>query len=310
MHVLVAGAAGFIGVHLCRRLLADGHDVLGVDSFATGQRRNAADLAAEPRFRFIEHDVIRPLPVADRVDRVYNLACPASPVDFAGKSLEIMDVCSQGVRNLLDFCLRSGARLLHASTSEVYGNPREHPQRETYFGNVNPIGPRACYDEGKRFAEALIACYRARHGVEARVARIFNTYGPRMRVDDGRVLPNFIRQALAARPLTVHGDGSQTRSFCYVSDLVEGLILLAESAADGPVNLGNPTEIPIAEFARKIIQLTGGRSELSFVPRPADDPDLRRPDISRAQSLLGWSPKVSLDDGLRATVAAFQRDSV
>lgn len=306
MRILVTGAAGFIGYHLCDRLLSEGHEVVGMDDFCTGQRRNAADLAARHGFSFVEHDITRPLTLDGPFDRVFNLACPASPVDFGPRALEILDVCAHGVRCLLDFCRTHGARLLHTSTSEVYGNPQEHPQREEYWGHVNPIGPRACYDEGKRFAEALIVNYRRRFGVETRVVRVFNTYGPRMRRDDGRVLPNFIAQALAGEPLTVHGDGSQTRSFCYVTDLVDGIVRLAESDVVEPVNIGNPHEIPIVDFAREIIRLTSSRSEIAFVQRPKDDPDLRRPDITRARTLLGWSPQVSLAEGLERTIDEFR----
>lgn len=308
MRVLVAGAAGFIGYHLCERLLADGHEVVGLDNFCTGQRRNIADLSQRRLFSFLEHDLGSAVALEGRLDLVYDLACPASPVDFAPRSLEILEVCSRGVWNLLELCRAAGARLVHASTSEVYGDPdpAHHPQREEYWGHVNPIGPRACYDEGKRFAEALIVNYRRRYGVETRIARIFNTYGPRMRRDDGRVLPNFIAQALANRPLTIHGDGSQTRSFCYVTDLVEGLVRLAASDVCEPVNLGNPQEVTIAELAREIIGLCHSRSELTFVERPGDDPQRRRPDITRARTLLGWEPKVPRAEGLAHTIADFR----
>ncbi|MEP0845235.1 MAG: SDR family oxidoreductase [Phycisphaerae bacterium] len=311
MRVLVAGAAGFIGYHLCERLLSEGHTVVGLDNFCTGQRRNIADLSRRRGFEFVEHDVVRPIELPGRLDAVYNLACPASPADFGPKALEIMDVCAHGVWRLLELARAAGATFVHTSTSEVYGNPdrQHHPQREEYFGNVNPIGPRACYDEGKRFAEALIVNYRRRYGIETRTVRIFNTYGPRMRRDDGRVLPNFISQALAGEPLTVHGDGSQTRSFCYVSDLVEGILRLAASDVSEPVNIGNPDEVSIADFARKIIALTGNRSRLAFVPRPADDPDLRRPDITRARTRLGWQPRVGLEEGLKRTIDAFGSDA-
>ena len=255
----------------------------------------------------MRHEITQPLPELGGFDRVYNLACPASPVDFGPRRLHIMAACSRGVWNLLDLCRRSGARLLHTSTSEVYGDPQEHPQRETYWGHVNPIGPRCCYDEGKRFAEALITNYTAEYGVEARVARIFNTYGPRMRHDDGRILPNFVMQAFAGQPLTVHGDGSQTRSFCYVSDMVDGLVSLCESDVTGPVNLGNPEEISVLEFAREIIALTDSRSEIIHVERPKDDPQLRRPDISRARELLGWEPRVPRREGLARTIEWFRQ---
>ncbi|RMF83069.1 MAG: SDR family oxidoreductase [Planctomycetota bacterium] len=306
MRIVVAGCAGFVGYHLAARLLRDGNEVLGVDNLATGQQKNAADLRESRAFTFLRHDITTPLDIDGPVDQVYNLACPASPADFRDKNLEIMAVCSRGIWNLLDLCAEKSARLLHTSTSEVYGDPKEHPQRESYWGNVNPIGPRSCYDEGKRFAEALITHYRTRRQVQARIARIFNTYGPRMRRDDGRVLPNFISQALRGEPLTVHGDGSQTRSFCYVDDMVEGLIRLMNSDVDAPVNLGNPEEITILEFARQIVRLADSDSEVRLVPRPPDDPQLRRPDITRATELLGWSPRVDRDDGLRRTIDWFR----
>jgi nucleoside-diphosphate-sugar epimerase len=305
----VTGCAGFIGYHLCERLLDDGHELVGVDDLSTGQLVNVNDLQARPEFRFVEHDIVEPLPVEGQFDVVYNLACPASPVDFGPRRLSILNACSRGVWNVLDFCRHIGARLLHTSTSEVYGNPQEHPQPESYWGNVNPIGPRCCYDEGKRFAEALIINYVNHHHVEARIARVFNTYGPRMRADDGRVLPNFITQALAGKPLTVHGDGSQTRSFCYVTDLVDGLVRLANSDVTEPVNLGNPAEISILEFAREVVRLTGSRSEIEHVKRPEDDPELRRPDIRRAREKLGWTPQVDRAGGLARTVEWFQQSS-
>jgi len=307
VRVLVTGCAGFIGYHLCERLLRDGHQVVGVDDLSTGQQLNVEALSAWSNFVFVRHDIVEPLRVAEAIELVCNLACPASPVDFGPLRLKILAVCSRGVWNLLDLCRASGARLLHASTSEVYGDPQEHPQRETYWGHVNPIGPRSCYDEGKRFAEALIRNYSAEHGVETRVARIFNTYGPRMRSDDGRVLPNFITQALAGAPLTVHGDGSQTRSFCHVSDLVEGLLRLAQSDVREPVNLGNPAELSILECAREIVRLTGSRSQIVHVDRPPDDPRLRRPDISRARQLLGWEPRVERSSGFAETIEWFRR---
>lgn len=309
MRILVTGCAGFIGFHVCDRLLNDGHEVVGMDNISTGQRPNAADLCGRPRFHFVEHDITQPLRLDGPFDRVFNFACPASPVDFDPRRLDILAVCSRGVWNLLDFCREKNARLLHTSTSEVYGDPKEHPQREEYWGNVNPIGPRSCYDEGKRFAEALITAYRAIHGVEVRMARIFNTYGPRMRRDDGRALPNFITQALANQPITVHGDGSQTRSFCYISDQAEGLIRLAESDFCEPVNIGNPVEVTILQVAREVVQLAESRSEIRLVPRPQDDPTVRRPDITRAQKVLGWSPVVERLDGFRRTIAWFRTGS-
>ncbi len=306
MRVLVAGSAGFIGSHLCTRLLDDGHEVVGVDNYCTGQQRNTTDLEPRDRFTFVNHDIIDAVPVEGAFDLVCNLACPASPTDFATRRLAILDVCSRGTRNLLDLARDRQARFLQASTSEVYGDPQVHPQPETYWGNVNPAGPRSCYDEGKRFAEALIASYRMEYGLETRVVRIFNTYGPRMRRDDGRALPTFIDQALANKPLTVHGDGSQTRSFCYVSDLVDGIVLLAQSSATDPVNIGNQAEVTILEFAREIIAQAGSTSEIVFVERPRDDPSLRCPNITRAREWLGWEAKVDRAAGLARTVDWFR----
>ncbi len=306
MRILVAGCAGFIGYHLCERLLREGHELIGVDDLCTGQPRNAADLSKNPRFRFVQQDIAQGVPVEGALDRVFDLACPASPVDFAPRRMKILEVCSRGVWNLLDLCRKSGARLMHASTSEVYGDPAEHPQRESYWGNVNPIGPRACYDEGKRFAEALITNYRAAHGVQTRMARIFNTYGPRMRGDDGRVLPNFINQALRGEPLTIHGDGQQTRSFCFVTDLVDGLIRLCESDVVDPVNVGNPAEVTILEAAQEVITLCGSKSTVTHLPAWKDDPRRRKPDITRAQQLLGWNPTVARSDGFARTVEWFR----
>jgi len=305
--ILVTGCAGFIGYHLCRRLLDDGHVVIGLDNLCTGQQRNLEDLRRYERFTFVEHDIIAPPPRDLAPRQIYNLACPASPADFGPRALEILSVCSRGVWNLLDVARSCSARLLHASTSEVYGDPTEHPQSETYCGNVNPVGPRACYDEGKRFAEALITSYVQHHAIDARIARIFNTYGPAMRADDGRVLPTFITQALTGRPLTVHGDGRQTRSFCYVSDLVDGLMRLMESDVREPINLGNPDEVSILQVAREIVQLSGSSSTIEFVPRPRDDPHVRCPNITRARERLGWEPRVNRRDGLERTIQWFRR---
>jgi dTDP-glucose 4,6-dehydratase len=317
VRVLVAGCGGFLGYHLCERLLNDGHEVVGVDNLVTGSPGNVADLGRQAGFTYVQHDVAQPLPgagekseaagvVGGPFELVCNLACPASPVDFGPRALEILAVCSQGVWNLLDFARERGARFLHTSTSEVYGDPLEHPQRESYWGHVNPVGPRSCYDEGKRFAEALVTAYAHRHGLQVRIVRIFNTYGPRMRPDDGRALPNFIQQALRNEPLTVHGDGSQTRSFCYVTDQVEGMLRLAASDVSAPVNIGNPVEVSMLELAREVIELTGSRSRVVHVERPGDDPKVRCPDITRARTLLNWSPRVDRRTGLLRTIEWFR----
>lgn len=305
MRILIGGCAGFIGFHLSQRYLSDGHDVVGVDNLASGSQRNVADLQKHAKFRFIPHDLIEPMDIEGPLDLVCNLACPASPIDFDRLALEILAVSSRGTWNLLDLARKHGARLLHTSTSEVYGDPTEHPQRETYWGHVNPIGPRSCYDEGKRFAEALSTAYAARHGVGVRMARIFNTYGPRMRANDGRALPNFINQALRGEPITIHGDGAQTRSFCFVSDLIEGLVRLAASDVSGPVNLGNPQEITIRQIAEEVLRLTGSGSTLILAPRPGDDPAIRQPNITRARTLLKWEPRVEREQGLKETIAWF-----
>lgn len=303
MHFVVAGAAGFVGSHLCERLLADGHTVLGVDNFITGAERNLAHLRGGNRFTFREHDVCRALTVDEPVDVVMNLASPASPKDYFEYPLETLDVGSNGTRNLLELARAHGARSLLASTSECYGDPDVHPQREDYWGNVNPVGPRSCYDEAKRFAEAVTMAYHRKYGMTTQIARIFNTYGPRMKLDDGRVVPNLIGQALKGQPLTVYGDGSQTRSFCYVSDLVDGLIRLSLSGEPYPVNLGNPHEMTVLEFAEAVRAATGSRSAVEFKPLPTDDPRRRRPDITKAQKLLGWSPAVPFAEGLERTIA-------
>lgn len=306
MRFLIAGAAGFIGSHLTDRLLADGHVITGVDSFLTGTPANLAHLARHPRFRFIQRDVSAGFDFDEEVDGVLHLASPASPKDYMEHPVETLDVGSAGTRNLLGIARRFSARFLLASTSECYGDPLVHPQVETYWGNVNPVGPRSCYDESKRFAEALtMACHRA-WGLRTNIARIFNTYGPRMKLDDGRVVPAFIDQALKGRPLTVFGDGSQTRSFCYVSDLVEGLCRLMLSDERCPVNLGNPSEITILEFAKSIQRVMGAECRIQFEPLPEDDPKKRRPDITKARKVLGWEPCVGLDEGLRLTVEYFR----
>ncbi|KLE35679.1 UDP-glucuronic acid decarboxylase family protein [Aurantiacibacter luteus] len=303
--ILVTGGAGFIGSHLIDRLLGQGHEVLCVDNLFTGTKRNLDHLHDNPRFEFMRHDVTFPLYV--EVDEIYNLACPASPVHYQHDPVATTKTSVHGAINMLGLAKRLGAKIFQASTSEVYGDPHVHPQPEEYWGNVNPIGPRSCYDEGKRCAETLFFDYHRQHGVEIKVARIFNTYGPRMHHADGRVVSNFIVQALQGEPITIYGDGSQTRSFCYVDDLVEGFIRLMESESDvtGPINLGNPGEFTMVELAEKVIAKTGARSELVFHDLPADDPKQRKPDISKAQEKLDWEPKVALDAGLEKTIAYF-----
>jgi dTDP-glucose 4,6-dehydratase len=306
LRIVVAGAAGFIGSHFCDRLIADGHTVVALDNLLTGRAANLAQLHGEARFSFLEQDVTQPLTIDGAVDAVANLASPASPKDYLEHPIETLDVGSLGTRRLLELALEKGARFLLTSTSECYGDPLAHPQVETYWGNVNPVGPRSCYDESKRFAEALTMAYHRKHGVRSNVARIFNTYGPRMKLDDGRVVPAFLDQALRGEPMTVFGDGSQTRSFCYVDDLVDGLCRLMLSDERYPVNLGNPHELTILEFAEHIRRLTGASSPIRFEPLPEDDPKVRRPDISKAQRLLGWSPRTLLDEGLRRTIEYFR----
>jgi dTDP-glucose 4,6-dehydratase len=306
LRIVVAGAAGFIGSHFCDRLIADGHTVVALDNLLTGRAANLAQLHGEARFSFLEQDVTQPLTIDGAVDAVANLASPASPKDYLEHPIETLDVGSLGTRRLLELALEKGARFLLTSTSECYGDPLAHPQVETYWGNVNPVGPRSCYDESKRFAEALTMAYHRKHGVRSNVARIFNTYGPRMKLDDGRVVPAFLDQALRGEPMTVFGDGSQTRSFCYVDDLVDGLCRLMLSDERYPVNLGNPHELTILEFAEHIRRLTGASSPIRFEPLPEDDPKVLRPDISKAQRLLGWSPRTLLDEGLRRTIEYFR----
>lgn len=307
---LVAGGAGFVGSHLCDELLANGHHVICLDSLLTGRMSNIAALENHPGFRFIERDIIEPLQIPGRIDRVYNLACPASPPHYQADPVHTMLTCVVGTRNLLALAEQHGARFLQASTSEVYGDPEQHPQQEDYWGHVNPTGPRACYDEGKRAAEALCFDVLRAGSVDVRVARIFNTYGPRMRADDGRIVSNLIVQALRGSPLTVYGSGEQTRSFCYVSDLVAGLIALmeVEDSPGAPVNLGNPGEFTILELLEQVVEATGSRSEIHYLPLPADDPQRRRPDITRARDRLGWSPLVPLAQGLERTIDWFAQD--
>ncbi|AVM75723.1 UDP-glucuronic acid decarboxylase family protein [Magnetospirillum gryphiswaldense] len=304
--VLVTGGAGFLGSHLCERLLADGHDVLCVDNFYTGSKDNIAHLIGNPYFELIRHDVTFPLYL--EVDEIFNLACPASPVHYQRDPVQTTKTSVHGAINMLGLAKRINAKIFQASTSEVYGDPEVHPQTEDYRGSVNPIGPRACYDEGKRCAETLFFDYHRQHGLRIKVARIFNTYGPRMHPDDGRVVSNFIVQALEGRPITLYGDGSQTRSFCFVDDLIEGFIRLMNSADDitGPINLGNPQEMTIRELAEAVIKLTGAKSELVIKPLPADDPLQRQPNIAKAREKLGWEPKVALEDGLHRTIDYFR----
>jgi dTDP-glucose 4,6-dehydratase len=306
LRIVVAGAAGFIGSHFCDRMLAEGHTVVALDNFLTGRAANLEHLTGDPGFQFIEQDVTRSFEIEGAVDCVANLASPASPKDYLEYPIETLDVGSLGARQLLELARLKNARFLVTSTSECYGDPLVHPQVETYWGNVNPVGPRSCYDESKRFAEALTMAYHRKHGVRTNIARIFNTYGPRMKLDDGRVVPAFLDQALRGRPMTVFGDGSQTRSFCYVSDLVDGLYRLMLSDERYPVNLGNPCEMTVLEFAEYIRTMTGAGSEIVFQPLPQDDPKQRKPDISKARAVLGWEPRVPLEEGLRYTVEYFR----
>jgi len=304
--IMVTGGAGFLGSHLCRRLIREGHDVLAVDNFFTGTRKNVDDLLNNPRFELMRHDVTFPLYV--EVDEIYNLACPASPIHYQNDPVQTTKTSVHGAINMLGLAKRLRAKILQASTSEVYGDPMVHPQTEAYWGNVNPIGIRSCYDEGKRCAETLFFDYWRQHQLRIKVARIFNTYGPSMQLNDGRVVSNFIVQALNNKPITIYGDGSQTRSFCYVDDLIDGLIKLMNSANEvtGPVNLGNPNEFTMIELANKVIELTFSRSEIIFEPLPQDDPKQRQPNINLAKDLLGWQPSVELSDGLSTTINYFQ----
>ena len=304
--ILITGGAGFIGSYLCERFLDEGDEVICMDNFITGNADNIAHLFPNPHFSFIPQDVTTYIYVKGPVDAILHFASPASPIDYLEVPIPTLKVGSLGTHKALGLAKEKGARFLLASTSEVYGDPLIHPQKEDYWGNVNPIGPRGVYDEAKRFAEAMTMAYHRVHKVKTRIVRIFNTYGRRMRLKDGRAVPNFITQALKGEPLTVYGDGSQTRSFCYVTDLVEGLIRLLRSDYDGPVNLGNPRELSVLECARKIIALTGSRSQLAFKPLPVDDPKVRQPDIGLARRLLGWEPRVSFEDGLKETIDYFR----
>jgi dTDP-glucose 4,6-dehydratase len=310
MRVLITGGAGFLGSHLCDRFLADGHEVIAVDNLITGSMDNLAHLIGHDRFTFVRHNVINYIYVREELDAILHFASPASPNDYLEHPIHTLKVGSLGTLNAIGLAKAKGARFLLASTSEIYGDPQVNPQPEEYWGHVNPIGPRGVYDEAKRFAEAMTMAYHRYHGVDTRIVRIFNTYGPRMRLRDGRVVPNFILQALTGRPLTVYGDGRQSRSFQYYRDLVDGVCLLLESDLTEPVNIGNPDELTIAEFAKAVVELTGSRSEIVKVEptddRVTDDPRMRRPDISRARELLGWEPKVDLAEGLAKTIAYFR----
>ena len=304
MNVLITGAAGFLGSHLTDRLLGEGHTVLGVDNLSTGSLDNLAHLRHDPRFRFEQGDICQPFDPGP-VDYVFNLASPASPPEYLRLAIETLRVGSAGTENALQIALKYGAGFLHASTSECYGDPLVHPQTEDYWGNVNPVGPRSVYDEAKRYAEALVMAYHRSHGVNTHLVRIFNTYGPRLHPGDGRVISNFVMQALRGEPLTIYGDGSQTRSFCYVDDLIEGIARLARSDEHLPVYIGNPNEFTILECAQAVLEVTGSRSALTFEPLPQDDPTRRRPDIAKARRLLGWEPKVELKEGLMKALPFF-----
>jgi dTDP-glucose 4,6-dehydratase len=306
MRILVTGVAGFLGSHLADRLLAEGHTVAGVDNLCTGNRENIAHLAAEPRFHFEERDICQPFDPGP-VDYVFNFASPASPQEYLRLAIETLSVGSAGVENTLEIAARYGAGYLHASTSECYGDPLQHPQTEDYWGHVNPVGPRSVYDEAKRFAEALVMAYHRYRGVDTHLVRIFNTYGPRLHPSDGRVISNLMMQALRGEPLTIYGDGSQTRSFCYVDDLIEGILRLSRSTEHLPVNIGNPSEFTILECAQAILDVTGSKSELRFDPLPQDDPTRRCPDIGKARALLGWEPRISLKVGLAKSLDFFKR---
>jgi dTDP-glucose 4,6-dehydratase len=303
---VITGGAGFLGSHLCERLLAEGYQVVCVDNLLTGREENVAHLVGRPDFEFLRHDVSKPFEIDGPVDVVLHFASPASPIDYLELPIQTLKVGSLGTHNALGLAKAKRARFLLASTSEVYGDPKEHPQKESYWGNVNPVGPRGVYDEAKRFAEAMAMAYHRYHGLEVRIVRIFNTYGPRMRLRDGRVVPAFIQQALAGQPMTVFGEGKQTRSFCYVDDLVEGLWRLLNSDVDSPCNIGNPKEMTILEFAETIRDAVGSTSAIEFKPLPVDDPQTRQPDITFARTRLGWEPKVTLAQGLESTIAYFR----
>ena len=307
MRTLITGGAGFIGSHLCERFLAEGHEVLCVDNFITGGAVNVEHLRGHDHFNFIRHDISHPIEIDGPLDNILHFASPASPVDYLRHPIPTLKVGSLGTHNTLGLAKAKKARYLLASTSEVYGDPEQHPQREEYWGNVNPIGIRGVYDEAKRFSEAMTMAYHRSHGVDTHIVRIFNTYGERMRLDDGRVVPNLMGQALRGEPLTVYGDGSQTRSFCYVADLVEGIKRLLMADFHEPVNLGNPNEVSILDFAKEILELSGSKSKIEFKPLPQDDPKVRRPDITRARKVLGWEPRVERSEGMRRTMEFFAK---
>ncbi len=306
MRTLITGGAGFVGSHLCERFLAEGHDVLCVDNFITGNPVNIEQLRDNPHFTFVRHNISQPLEIDGHIDNILHFASPASPVDYLAHPIPTLKVGSLGTHNTLGLAKAKGAAYLLASTSEVYGDPEVHPQREDYWGHVNPIGVRGVYDEAKRFAEAMTMAYHRYHGINTHIVRIFNTYGQRMRLDDGRVVPNFMGQALRGEPLTVYGDGSQTRSFCYVSDLVDGIYRLLCADFHEPVNLGNPNEVSILDFAKEILALSGSKSTIQHKPLPQDDPKVRKPDITRARQLLGWEPRVERGEGMRRTLEYFR----
>lgn len=307
MRILVTGGAGFLGSHLCDRLISEGHEVICIDNFFTGKKRNIRHLLSHPDFEIIRHDVLEPILL--EVDRIYHLACPASPVHYQYNPVKTIKTNVMGTYNMLGLAKRVKARFLLASTSEVYGDPKEHPQKESYWGNVNSVGLRSCYDEGKRVSETFTMDYHRQNNVDVKIVRIFNTYGPRMLPDDGRVVSNFIVQALKGEDITVYGDGSQTRSFCYVDDLIDGMVRMMDSKDfTGPVNLGNPEEYTILDLAKKIIAMTGSKSKIAYRPLPSDDPAQRRPDISLASERLGWRPKVSVDEGLAKTIEYFKKE--
>lgn len=307
MKIMITGGAGFIGYNLTKRLLEEGNTIISIDNFLSGSKKNIEEFLTHPNFRFIEHDVIEKFPIDESVDQIYNLACPASPPHYQKDPVNTMKVNVVGAINVLDYAKKYGARVFQASTSEVYGNPLEHPQNESYRGNVDTLGIRACYDEGKRAAETLFCDYHRMYGVDIRIVRIFNTYGPNMSASDGRVVSNFIVQALKNEPITIYGDGEQTRSFQYISDLIEGFILLMNSGEFvGPVNIGNPEEFTVKELALKVIELTNSKSKIVALPLPSGDPERRKPDISKAKDVLGWEPKVGLDQGLLNTIDYFK----